>query len=336
MEIYIKSNDSAEFKAAASSGICTGIVLRQSDFGESGSHARLESALKLSNEFSCLHIDVNGKKAEAICYEAHRVLHAGLAADRVFFRFPATWEGIQACKSLTKEGYSVHIDAVGTVQQAWLAMEAGAQWIGISINGLKYMGTDAFRLSEDCLRVIEQYSYDTRLMLDGIQSSEQIAAALNSGVDGVLANWKLIEQISGSIWSSNEAQHRLDHTRLLRVKVGEVVNGRNPAVNLNSSVKDALREMSRGGMGAVALVDESGIIKGIFTDGDLRRMMEQDGELALAKSLQTLPLKQPISIDADAFLVEAQLIFRERKIDNLLVTQNGMLLGMIDIQDLNG
>jgi signal-transduction protein with cAMP-binding, CBS, and nucleotidyltransferase domain len=122
---------------------------------------------------------------------------------------------------------------------------------------------------------------------------------------------------------------------LLRIKVGEVVNGRNPFVNLNASVKDALREMSRGGMGAVALVDDSGTIKGIFTDGDLRRMMEQDGESALNKMLNTLALKQPVSIDADAFLAEAQVIFRERKIDNLLVTQNGKLLGMIDIQDLN-
>jgi signal-transduction protein with cAMP-binding, CBS, and nucleotidyltransferase domain len=51
--------------------------------------------------------------------------------------------------------------------------------------------------------------------------------------------------------------------------------------------------------------------------------------------LNTLALKQPVSIDADAFLAEAQAIFRERKIDNLLVTQNGKLLGMIDIQDLN-
>jgi signal-transduction protein with cAMP-binding, CBS, and nucleotidyltransferase domain len=63
--------------------------------------------------------------------------------------------------------------------------------------------------------------------------------------------------------------------------------------------------------------------------------MEQDGESALNKMLNTLALKQPVSIDADAFLAEAQVIFRERKIDNLLVTQNGKLLGMIDIQDLN-
>jgi predicted transcriptional regulator len=335
MELFIKSNDSAECKTAASSGICSGMVLRQSDFGEPSTNARLENALKLSNEFSCVHIDVNGKNAEAICYEAHRILHTGLAAERVVFRVPATWEGIQACRTLSNEGFAVHSDAIGNVQQAWLAMQAGAQWLGISINGLKHLGTDAFRLAEDCLGIIERYSYETRVMLDDVQSAEHLASALGAGVDGIVGNWKLIEQISGSMWTNNEAQHRLDHTRLLRIKVGEVVNGRNPFVNLNASVKDALREMSRGGMGAVALVDDSGTIKGIFTDGDLRRMMEQDGESALNKMLNTLALKQPVSIDADAFLAEAQVIFRERKIDNLLVTQNGKLLGMIDIQDLN-
>lgn len=336
MELFIKSNDNAECKTAATSGVCSGIVLRQSDFGESGTNMHLENVLRLSNEFSSVHIDVNGKNAEAICYEAHRVLHIGLAAERVVFRFPATHDGILACKNLSKEGYSVHIDAIGTIQQAWLAMEAGAQWIGISLKGLKHLGTDAFRLAEDCIKIIERYSYETRVMLDDVNSSEHIAAALSAGVDGIISNWKLMEQISGNMWSSNEAQHRLDHTRLLRVMVGEVVNGRNPVVNINASIKDALREMSRGGMGAVALVDDGGTIRGVFTDGDLRRMMEQEGETALQKVLNTLPLKTPVSIDAGALLVEAQQIFRERKIDNLLVTQNGRLLGMIDIQDLNG
>jgi len=335
MELYIKSNIREELQAASASGICAGIVLRQSDFSEAGPNARLENALKLSSEFAALHIDVNGKNSEAINYEAHRILHTGLAAERVVFRFPATHDGILACKNLSKEGYAVHIDAIGTLQQAWLAMEAGATWIGISLNGLKHLGTDAFRLAEDCLRIIERYSYETRVMLDDVQNAEHVAAALSSGIDGIVANWKLIEQFSGNPWSSNEMQHRLDHTRLLRVKVAEVVNGRNPVVNVNATVKDALREMSRGGMGAVALVDDNNSIKGIFTDGDLRRMMEQEGEAALQKVLNTLPLKQPISIDAEALLVEAQQIFRERKIDNLLVTQNGRLLGMIDIQDLN-
>jgi transaldolase len=336
MELYIISNTPEELQAAAASGICAGIVLRQSDFSEPAPSARFEHALKLSGEFASLHMDVNGKNAEAICYEAHRILHSGLAAERVVFRFPATHEGFLACKNLTKEGYQVHIDAIGTIQQAWLAMESGAQWIGISLKGLKNLGTDAFRLAEDCINAIERYSYETRIMLDDVTSSEHIAAALSAGVDGIVSNWKLMEQISGNMWSSNEAQHRLDHTRLLRVLVGEVVNGRNPVVNINAQIKDALREMSRGGMGAVALVDDGGTIRGVFTDGDLRRMMEQEGESALQKVLNTLPLKTPVSIDAGALLVEAQQIFRERKIDNLLVTQNGRLLGMIDIQDLNG
>lgn len=332
MELYIQSNDSKELQKAAVSGICAGIVLRHGDFT---ALENVQQPHEWSNEFSNIHIDISGKNAEAICYEAHRILHEGMEAEKLVFRFPATWEGIQACKTLTKENYSVHLDAIGTLQQAWLAMEAGAQWIGINQDSLKRLGTDALRLSGECLDVIMRYSYETRLMLDAIHNHEQVAAALSLGADGISATWEVIEQIAVSVFANSEAQHRLDHTRLLRIKVGEVVNGRNPFVNIKANVKDALREMSRGGMGAVALVDDTGTLKGVFTDGDLRRMMENEGEKALVKSISELPLKQPITIDADAFLAEAQAIFRERKIDNLLVTQNGRLLGMLDIQDLN-
>ncbi|MFN5372584.1 MAG: CBS domain-containing protein [Bacteroidia bacterium] len=332
MELYIHSNDSKELQKAAVSGICAGIVLRHSDFPV---QENVQHALKWGSEFSNIHMDVSGKNAEAICYEAHRILHEGMAAEKIVFRFPATWEGIQACKTLTKENYSVHLDAIGTLQQAWLAMEAGAQWIGINPGSLNRLGTDAMRLSGECLDAITRYSYETRLMLDAVHNQEQVAAALSLGADGIVATWDVIEQIAGSVFANSEAQHRLDRTYLLRTKVGDAVQGRNPVVQNDATVRDALREMSRGGLGAVAIVDANGAIKGIFTDGDLRRMLENEGEKALVKSISELPLKQPITIDADAILAEAQTIFRERKIDNLLVTQNGRLLGMLDIQDLN-
>ena len=93
--------------------------------------------------------------------------------------------------------------------------------------------------------------------------------------------------------------------------------------------------MSRGGMGAVAILEADGTIAGVFTDGDLRRQLETHGKDVLSILLSALPLKRPITISSDAFLLEASKIFRERKIDNILVIENDQLAGMLDIQDLN-
>lgn len=52
-----------------------------------------------------------------------------------------------------------------------------------------------------------------------------------------------------------------------------------PQVKLNTSVMDAMLELSRTGLGLVAVCDETGSVKGVFTDGDLRRWLVGGGKL---------------------------------------------------------
>jgi len=92
--------------------------------------------------------------------------------------------------------------------------------------------------------------------------------------------------------------------------------------------------MTRTRLGAVTIVDDKLKIMGVFTDGDLRRLLESDGEGVLHKKLSELKSKTPITIDANESLYESSKIFKEKKIDNIIVTENGVPVGILDIQDL--
>jgi signal-transduction protein with cAMP-binding, CBS, and nucleotidyltransferase domain len=93
--------------------------------------------------------------------------------------------------------------------------------------------------------------------------------------------------------------------------------------------------MSQGGMGAVAVLNEKEELVGVFTDGDLRRQLQQSGKDILSKKLSELVFKQPSTIDANAFLGEAYSILKDKRIDNILVTDTSGLIGMLDIQDID-
>jgi signal-transduction protein with cAMP-binding, CBS, and nucleotidyltransferase domain len=90
--------------------------------------------------------------------------------------------------------------------------------------------------------------------------------------------------------------------------------------------------MTAGGFGAVTVINDASEAIGIFTDGDLRRLIEAGG--SIGDTLSSLELKKPKSIDADELLYKAQQIFSETKVDELVVTQNGKVVGMLDIQQL--
>ena len=120
----------------------------------------------------------------------------------------------------------------------------------------------------------------------------------------------------------------------MTVKVKDVITGNNPIVKLTDSITDTLVKMTSSGFGCVAVLDEDDKLVGTFTDGDLRRLIESEGEEAISKKMGDLSFNSPITVQGEALLHEASVIFREKSVDNLIVLNNEEVVGQIDIQDL--
>jgi transaldolase len=334
MEYYLEATDNKELKEAAESGICAGINAHI-DLMRSVHEDAVHVVSDLSSQFAQTHIAVAGQKAHELIHETHKLLHNGLVSETMVFRFAATYEGIQACKKLQADNISVHLESIGSMQQAWLAMEAGATWISTTPALLLHLGSDTFAITRECLAIQERYAYPTRFMLAATKSAEHVKLALNEGVHAISSSFALIKE-SANHRLALSASHEMNGVhRLMHLRVGDVIKANNPTVNQALKIADAVVEMSKGGMGAVAIVNNNGELMGIFTDGDLRRQIQQKGNTALDLQLSELTLKKPASIERSAFLIEAAELLKSLKIDNLLVTDGGKLIGMLDIQDLS-
>ena len=78
-----------------------------------------------------------------------------------------------------------------------------------------------------------------------------------------------------------------------------------------------------------------GKLAGVFTDGDLRRLMAANGDSVLGKPLAEVMTRNPICIKADALAAEALKIFKDRNIDDLIVVNaKHQPIGLVDSQDL--
>jgi len=124
--------------------------------------------------------------------------------------------------------------------------------------------------------------------------------------------------------------------RALLLKVSDIMRtgARNAVAGENVTVKEALLVMTRAKSGSVSVINRRGKLAGVFTDGDLRRHMSDDGDV-LAKSLAGVMTPNPICIRDDALAVEALKIFNQRNIDDLIVINaRREPVGLIDLQDL--
>lgn len=124
--------------------------------------------------------------------------------------------------------------------------------------------------------------------------------------------------------------------RALLMKVSEIMRAgeRNPVAREDLTVKEALLLMTRHKSGSLSVVNASGKLTGVFTDGDLRRRMADD-ENVLDRRLREVMTRKPIQIREDALAVEALKIFNERNIDDLIVVNaKRQPVGIVDSQDL--
>jgi len=105
-----------------------------------------------------------------------------------------------------------------------------------------------------------------------------------------------------------------------------------PSVSLNTTLSDALIEISDKNLG-ITLVKKHSKVEGIFTDGDLRRCLNQkiDINTTIIKDVMT---KKFITIEEDALAVDAARIMEKNKIFTLVVMKKNKNVGVISMHDL--
>jgi arabinose-5-phosphate isomerase len=107
-----------------------------------------------------------------------------------------------------------------------------------------------------------------------------------------------------------------------------------PQVLPHTSFPDLMREMSQKGLGVSAVVDEDRKILGIFTDGDLRRLIEKGVDVLPLKAQEVMKPK-PSIIHQDALAAEAAQLMEQLRITSLLVVdQDNRLCGALNSNDL--
>ena len=120
----------------------------------------------------------------------------------------------------------------------------------------------------------------------------------------------------------------------LYLKVADVFpHNQCPQVLPGTPVRDVIFTISANRLGATAVVDEQGLLKGIVTDGDIRRMAyehESFRQLCAGEVMTTTP----VWVAPEEYAVVALQLMQERNITQLIVAQAGKVLGFVHLHDL--
>jgi len=110
-----------------------------------------------------------------------------------------------------------------------------------------------------------------------------------------------------------------------------------PFISINSSIKDALFNISEKGLGLTGVMDEENSLIGIITDGDIRRGLEKFGDDILNKTAEFLMSKDPKWISSDTLAISALELMEKHSITSLFVYSDSKLKrpdGIVHIHDI--
>ena len=336
MELYLDSANLKEIEEGFKLGFLNGLTTTPTFMQREGITDIDGMIVKLSKMVPVLQIEALGNTAEDVVKEAQRQLALGLDPKKTVFKIPVSLEGVRACALLRKEGLLVNVHLVYTLQQAYMAMHAGATYVCPLVGRLQDQGHDAIALVEQCVNAVENYGYDTKIMFSSVRNSEHIRNALSVGAHTITVPLKILKGLTENNFTTVGTDQFLHDTRLMTMRVREASNGVNPIVAADMPLKNAIVKMTEFGFGAVTVTNTDGSVKGVFTDGDIRRLLVSEGEHILDKKMGEMEYKAPISVEADALLNDAAVMFKKTNVDTILITDGGKPVGMLDIQDIKG
>ena len=334
MELYLDSADLKEIENAFQLGFLAGLTTTPTFMHREGVTDLDAMIVKLSKIVPVLQIEALGDTAEDILKDAERQLALGLDPAKTVFKIPVSLEGVRACKMLRDRGMMVNVHLVYTIQQAYMAMAAGASYICVLAGRMQDQGYDAIKLIGECVEMVNFYESDAKVMFSSVRNAEHVRNALDLGCHTITVPWKIMKVLTENSFTALGTQQFVEHTRLITVSVGEAINCVYPTFSADTTLADSIVKMTDYGFGCVNIVNADGSVKGVFTDGDLRRYLSAEGRDVLSKKVGDFDYKMPISIEADALLDAAAALFKKTSVDTILVTEGGKAIGMLDIQDL--
>ncbi len=334
MDLYLDSVNFQEIEEAFDLGFLTGLTTTPTFMHRDGITDIDGAIVKLSKMVPELQVEALGNTHDEIIGEAHRLLDLPLAMEPVF-KVPISEVGVRACNTLTKEGHRVNVHLIYTLNQAYMAMAAGAAFVCPLAGRLQDQGHDANALFEHCVNVVDKYNYQTKIMFSSVRHPEHVRQALICGAHVCTVPWGVMKKLCLNALTTVGTDQFVEHTQLMTVTVRQALRKENPICKPADTVKAAMIKMTESRLGAVTLVDDKGGVVGVFTDGDLRRKIQELGSEVIDMTLDQAGYSQnPVSISADSLLYEAVAKFEESKVDTIVAMDGSKPIGILDVQDV--
>lgn len=196
MKFFVDTADIAAIKELNDLGMVDGVTTNPSLIKKSGRdiiEVTREICEMVSGPVSA---EVTSTEAETMIAEGRKLAKI---ADNITVKVPLTWDGLNACKTLTSEGTMVNVTLCFSANQALLAAKAGATFISPFIGRLDDLNLDGLELIEDIRTIYDNYGFETQILAASIRTANHMSDCAKIGADVATAPPAVIKAMANHV-----------------------------------------------------------------------------------------------------------------------------------------
>lgn len=186
MKYLIDSANLDEIRALSEYLPIAGVTSNPSIVKKEGSvpfFAHMREIRSIIGKLRPLHIQVTATDYDGMMHDAEAVFRH--VDEKVFIKVPVDFEGVKVIKALRRQGANVTATAVYGMDQAFMALEAGADCIAPYYNRMEALGVDAASVIGNIAGIIAHYGYETEILAASFKQPAQIDRAILAGAHSV-------------------------------------------------------------------------------------------------------------------------------------------------------
>ena len=142
-----------------------------------------------------LHIQVTARDYDGMMRDAEAMFRH--VDEKVFIKVPVDFAGVKVIKALKRQGANVTATAVYGMDQAFIALEAGADCIAPYFNRMETLGVDAANVIGNIAGIINHYGYETEILAASFKQPAQIDRAILAGAHSITVSPSILREVFG-------------------------------------------------------------------------------------------------------------------------------------------
>ena len=278
-----------------------------------------------------IHVEAFGENFKEIIQNSQRIKKS-CSKYNLVFKIPFSEEGVKAAKYLIKKKFSTNLHLIFSQSQAIISSSINSNYICPLIGRLDDIGHNAI---ENLSKIISSFKINnskTLVMGSSIRNLNHVIDCYKIGVDAITIPMKVIKEMFN---------HPLTDTGFLSFKkdlsqmkeVSSINFNKNLLVDVNKTLFETLVVLQNY-KGAAVAVSKNSKLAGIFTIGDLNRLIKNKKKFNYNDKIVNFISKRPFSVDiADKVEVVANLV-KKYNLGQFVVLDQEKVLGILDVKDL--